>query len=259
MTETIRVIREGTLTRILLSRPEVYNAFDLPMVELFKNHLITLGADSSVRAIVITGEGKSFCTGADVKWAYHFPQGLPVALHVAAGHLHQAVLEIRRMNKPVIAAINGTAAGGGFSLALACDFRVMAKSSVLRQAYTSNGLCIDGGGSFALPRLVGLARALEIAAFDQPISAEKALAWGLITKIAEDGHALEEAENMARELEKISLYSFGWSKRLLTDSFNTSFETHIEWERTGLRSCAEHGHGKEGVEAFISKRKPVFN
>ena len=91
------------------------------------------------------------------------------------------------MNKPVVAAINGVAAGGGFSLALACDFRVMEKSAVLRQAYTSNGLCIDGGGTFTLPRLVGYARALEIAAFDEPISSDQALSCGLVTKVVEDG------------------------------------------------------------------------
>ena len=162
------------------------------------------------------------------------------------------------MSKPVIAAINGIAAGGGFSLALACDFRVMAESAVLRQAYTSNGLCVDGGGSFILPRLVGLARALEIMAFDQPISSEQALSWGLVTKITQDGKALEEAMIMARELIKGSLHSFGWSKKLLTDSFNSSLETHIERERRGLSSCAAHPEGKEGLTAFAEKRKPVF-
>jgi 2-(1,2-epoxy-1,2-dihydrophenyl)acetyl-CoA isomerase len=128
----------------------------------------------------------------------------------------------------------------------------------LRQAYTSNGLCIDGGGTFTLPRIVGLARALEIAGFDAPISAEKALTWGLVTKVVDDGHALEEAMNMAQELTNRSLNSFGWSKRLLTDSFNTAFETHIERERLGLCSCAEHPDGAKGIQAFVDKRKPVF-
>jgi 2-(1,2-epoxy-1,2-dihydrophenyl)acetyl-CoA isomerase len=162
------------------------------------------------------------------------------------------------MPKPVIAAINGIAAGGGFSLALACDFRVMAESAVLRQAYTSNGLCIDGAGSFILPRLVGMARAMEIMAFDKAISSEQALSWGLVTKVVKDGGTLEEATLMARELTQISLYSFGWSKKLLTDSLNTSFETHIERERRGLSSCAAHPEGQEGLRAFAEKRKPVF-
>jgi 2-(1,2-epoxy-1,2-dihydrophenyl)acetyl-CoA isomerase len=162
------------------------------------------------------------------------------------------------MPKPVIAAINGIAAGGGFSLALACDFRIMARSATLRQAYTSNGLCIDGGGTFTLPRIVGLARALEIAGFDAPISSEKALTWGLVTRVVDDGHALAEAVNMAHELSNNSLNSFGWSKQLITDSFNSAFESHIERERLGLCSCAEHLDGKEGLQAFADKRKPVF-
>jgi 2-(1,2-epoxy-1,2-dihydrophenyl)acetyl-CoA isomerase len=110
-----------------------------------------------------------------------------------------------------------------------------------------------------LPRLIGLARALEIAAFDEPISSEQALAWGLATKVVEDGRALEEAVNIARELARRSLNSFGWSKQLLTDSFNTVFEAQIERERAGLSSCASHPDGKEGLRAFVEKRKPLFN
>ena len=163
------------------------------------------------------------------------------------------------MSKPVIAAINGIAAGGGFSLALACDFRVMAKSAILKQGYTSNGLSIDGGGSFTLPRLVGLARALEIAAFDKPISADQALTWGLVTKVVEDQRVIEEALNMGRELATISLNSFRVSKNLLTDSFNTTLEAHLDNERNFLSSCAGHPDGKEGILAFKEKRKPLFN
>jgi 2-(1,2-epoxy-1,2-dihydrophenyl)acetyl-CoA isomerase len=163
------------------------------------------------------------------------------------------------MRKPVIAAFNGIAAGGGFSLALACDFRVMAQSATLRQAFTSNGLSIDGGGTFTLPRLVGLARAMEIVAFDNPISSEQALAWGLATKVVKDGQVLEETWSMARELAKGSLHSFGWCKQLLIDSFHTAFEAHIERERLGLSSCAAHPDGREGLKAFAEKRNPIFN
>jgi 2-(1,2-epoxy-1,2-dihydrophenyl)acetyl-CoA isomerase len=163
------------------------------------------------------------------------------------------------MRKPVVAAVNGIAAGGGFSLALACDFRVMAQSAILRQGYTSNGLCMDGGGTFTLPRLVGLARAMEIVGFDKPISSGQALAWGLVTKVAEDGKVMEEAWKMARELTNRSFHSFGWCKQLLIDSFHTPFESHIERERQGLSSCAAHPDGQEGLKAFLEKRKPKFN
>jgi 2-(1,2-epoxy-1,2-dihydrophenyl)acetyl-CoA isomerase len=236
----------------------VFNAFDHDMIEHFARHVVMLAADENIRGVVISGEGKGFCVGGDIKSVSEFPPGPSVAFHKLASSFHQAILEIRRMPKPVIAAINGIAAGGGFSLALACDFRIMARSATLRQAYTSNGLCIDGGGTFTLPRIVGLARALEIAGFDASISSEKALAWGLVTRVVDDGHALEEAVNMAHDLSNNSLNSFGWSKQLITDSFNSAFESHIERERLGLCSCAEHADGKEGLKAFVDNRKPVF-
>jgi 2-(1,2-epoxy-1,2-dihydrophenyl)acetyl-CoA isomerase len=259
MTETVCVELDRHVATVLLNRPETFNAFDLDMVGLLASRLTALAADDSVRGIVISGAGKGFCVGGDLRWALGFPDGLSPAFHTLAARFHQVVLEVRRMSKPVIAAINGIAAGGGFSLALACDFRVMARSAVLRQAYTSNGLCIDGGGTFTLPRLVGLARALEIIAFDKPISSEQALAWGLATKVAEDGHSAAEAIRMAHELASGSLNSFGWSKQLLTDSLNTAFEAQIERERAALSSCAAHPDGKEGLQAFVEKRRPVFN
>jgi 2-(1,2-epoxy-1,2-dihydrophenyl)acetyl-CoA isomerase len=258
MSDFIAMTQDDGIARLILSRPAVFNAFDHDMIEHFARHVVTLAVDDNVRGVVISGEGKGFCVGGDLKWISEFPLGPSVAFHKLSASFHQAILEIRRMPKPVIAAINGIAAGGGFSLALACDFRVMARSAILRQAYTSNGLCIDGGGTFMLPRIVGLARALEIAGFDTPISSEQALAWGLATRIVDDGHALEEAVNMAHELSNSSVKSFGWSKQLLTDSFNTAFEAHIERERLGLCSCAEHPDGKEGIQAFVDKRKPVF-
>ena len=258
MADVVTIMRDDDIATVLLNRPEAFNAFNMEMAEGFAADLITLAADGEVRGVIISGQGKAFCAGGDLKWALAFPQGPAAAFHVLAARFHQAILEIRRMSKPVIAAINGIAAGGGFSLALACDFRVMSDGAVLRQAYTSNGLCIDGGGSHNLPRLVGLARAMEIMAFDRPISSGQALSWGLVTKVAKDGSALEEATGMARELAAGSLHSFGWSKRLLTDSFNSSFETHIERERRGLSSCAAHPEGREGLRAFAEKRKPQF-
>ncbi|MDH4366992.1 MAG: enoyl-CoA hydratase-related protein [Dehalococcoidia bacterium] len=258
MSDFIAMSQDDGIAKLILNRPSVFNAFDHDMVEQFARHVVMLSVDDNVRGVVISGEGKGFCVGGDLKWISEFPLGSSAAFHKLSASFHQAILEIRRMPKPVIAAINGLAAGGGFSLALACDFRVMARSATLRQAYTSNGLCIDGGGTFMLPRIVGLAHALEIAGFDAPISSEQALGWGLVTRVVDDGHSLEEAINMAHKLSKGSLSSFRWSKQLLTDSFNTSFETHIERERVGLSSCAEHPDGKEGVQAFVDKRKPSF-
>ena len=258
MPEFIEVKHHENIAEVALNRPETYNAFNLEMVSQLTNHLMTLAKDEGVAGIVIAGKGKAFCAGGDLKFVVESPDSAGSAFHRLAAQFHLAIVEIRRMPKPVVAAIQGAAAGGGFSLSLACDLRVMEKSARLIQAYTSNGLCIDGGGTFTLPRIVGLARALEIAAFDNPISAEQALQWGMVTQVAEDGKAVEEALSMLRRLAQRSVHSFGWTKKLLTDSFATSFESQIEMERVGLCDCAEHPDGREGLNAFVEKRKPKY-
>jgi len=259
MTEFIEVKYHENIAEVSLNRPETYNAFNLEMVSQLADHLLVLAKDAGIKGIVIAGKGKAFCAGGDLKYAVDSPEGAGSAFHRLAAQFHLAITEIRRMRKAVVAAIHGVAAGGGFSLALACDFRVIEKTARLVQAYTSNGLCIDGGGTFTLPRLVGLARALEIAAFDKPISAEQALEWGMVTKVVEEGKAFEEALAMLRQLAQRSVHSFGWTKKLLTDSFTTSFESQIEMERVGLCECAGHPDGQEGLNAFVEKRKPKYD
>jgi 2-(1,2-epoxy-1,2-dihydrophenyl)acetyl-CoA isomerase len=258
MPEPVKLRKENGVAEVLLNRPEAFNAFDQDMVMLLAKTLTHLTLDDSVSAVVISGEGKAFCAGGDLRSLLALSAGPAAGLYELASSFHQAIVEIRRMKKPVIAAINGIAAGGGFSMALACDFRVMAQSAILKQAYTSNGLSVDGGGTFTLPRMVGLARALEIVGLDQPISSEQALAWGLATKVVPDGQALEEALRLALELRKASLHSFGRCKELMTNSFHTAFEAQMELERSALFSCADHPQGKEGLKAFVEKRKPVF-
>jgi 2-(1,2-epoxy-1,2-dihydrophenyl)acetyl-CoA isomerase len=259
MSALIEIKKHGIVTEVTLNRTEAYNAFNLEMITALANKLTQLATDDTVKGIIITGKGKAFCAGGDLKWAVEFAERKGASFHTLASQLHLAIVEIRRMKKPVVAAINGIAAGAGFSLALACDFRIMEKSAILRQAYTSNGLCIDGGGTFTLPRIVGLARSLEIAAFDNPISAHQALEWGLVTKVVDDSKVLAEAINMLNTIAKGSLHSFGWSKKLLTDSFSNSLESHLELEREGLSACADSPDGQEGLKAFVEKRKPTFN
>ena len=259
MGQVIEVEKQGRTAWVWLNRPKSYNAFDFEMVDLLSRRLVSLAVDDGTRAVVISGRGKAFCAGGDLSWVGRCQEGPAAAFHELAARFHLAILEIRRMAKPVIGAINGVAAGGGFSLALACDFRVMAKSAVLRQAYTSSGLCLDGGGTYTLPRLVGLARAMEIAAFDQPITSQQALEWGLTNRITEDDQILAAAEAMAGELSGKSVHSFGWCKQLLGDSLDTPLETQMEKERMALSTCGAHPDGREGVKAFMEKRKPEFN
>jgi 2-(1,2-epoxy-1,2-dihydrophenyl)acetyl-CoA isomerase len=244
---------------LTLNRPDAYNALDLALARELADALVALGNDPAVHGVVITGAGRAFSSGGDIKRVLAHPHGPPAAFHELATAVHVAVTEIRRMPKPVVAAINGVAAGGGFSLALACDFRVMAASAQLKQGFTSSGLSIDAGGTFTLPRLVGLARALEIAAFDEPIAPDQALAWGLVTRVVPGEALLDEATGMARRVAERSLHTFGAVKALLTDSFDTSWETQLERERQGLVRCVAHPDGAEGLRAFVEKRPPRYN
>ena len=258
MNDAILSQQRGNVLVVTLNRPNAYNALNLEMMNLLAETLSSAATDDSTQGVVITGKGKAFCSGGDLRWISQQPEDAGSVLYRLAPQFHRSVSEIRRMGKPVVAAINGIAAGGGFSLTLACDFRVMGQSAVLRQAYTSSGLSIDGGGSFALPRLVGLARAMEIMAFDEPIASTQALEWGLVTEVVADEEVLPESLAMLDRLTKGALHSFAWSKKLMTDSFNNPLETQLELERQGISDCAAHPNGQEGIKAFVEKRKPSF-
>jgi len=259
MEEYLGIEIKAGIAMLTLNRPKAFNAFNLEMIRLLSEKLIEIAKDRGIKGVLITGAGKVFCAGGDLKWVAGFGTSYGEAFHELAARYHLAILEIKRMPKPVIAAVNGLAAGGGFSLALACDFRVMTKSAILRQAYTSNGLSIDGGGTFNLPRLVGLAKAIEIAAFDRAISSEQALSWGLVNEVVEDDQSVKRALELLDELKARPLSSFFASKRLLNDSFDHSFEYQLESERDALSRCADHSNGREGISAFLEKRKPVYN
>lgn len=258
MDNLIEINVSQRIAELTLNKPKAFNSFDLELMGELANKLIGLATDDEVKGVIITGKGKAFCAGGDLSWVSQYSKSYQSSFHTLADRFHTAILEIRRMKKPVVAAINGTAAGGGFSLALACDFRVMEKSAVMKQAYTSNGLCIDGGGTFTLPKLVGMAKALEIAAFDDLIDSEKAIGWGLITKISEDGKSLEDSRELIFKIFKRSVHSFGMVKNMVNDSFNSSLEAILEKEREGLGLCGNHPDGIEGINAFLEKRKPVF-
>jgi 2-(1,2-epoxy-1,2-dihydrophenyl)acetyl-CoA isomerase len=256
--KTVQTHRDGRVARVVLNRPDALNAFDREMAVELADRLVPLALDQEVRAVIISGQGRAFCAGGDLNWVRSFPAGEAAALYDLAGLFHRSVVEIQQMGKPVFAALNGVAAGAGFSLALACDFRVMAENAVLRQAYTAAGLSIDGGGTFTLPRLVGSARALEIAAFDPVIGSQLALEWGLVNRVVAEGQAEVEARGMADDLINRSASSFAWSKRLLRTSFANSLEVQLEREREGIATCAGSPDGKEGIRAFAEKRQPVF-
>jgi 2-(1,2-epoxy-1,2-dihydrophenyl)acetyl-CoA isomerase len=257
-TSPLRIERSGDIAIVRFCRPEVHNAMNASFIAALASAVEGLAADASVRAIVFTGNDRAFSAGGDLASISGDRRGAPAAVRDLAGKLHETIVRLRRMPKPVIAAIGGVAAGAGMSLALACDLRVMGRSARMVLAYTSRGLSVDGGASFSLPRLIGLARSLELVALDEPISAERALAWGLATRVVGDDEVLDAALALARRVAKRSVHAFGAAKRLLVDSFGATLEEQLARETEALARSAAHPDGAEGLAAFRGKRSPVF-
>lgn len=251
-------VRDSIAT-ITLNRPEVLNALDLEMCQALKAHLLKARQDPDIRAVILTGQGPAFCAGGDLRFALaanpHTPGDSFLALTEV---LHDCIAQIRTMPKPVIAAINGPAAGAGFALALACDLRTIAADTYLKQANTSHGLSIPASGTFTLPRLVGLARALEIAMLDEPILAERALALGLVSQVSPPAHLLAETRQLAARVARMPVETLGRVKQLLNESFDSSLAEHLDRERWQVAASANSSEGREGVKAFLEKRSPDF-
>lgn len=258
MFKTLLFEKNEAVARVTFNRPDVLNALNVEMATELASLTRTIAMDSSVKVVILTGSGKAFSAGGDLKYFLNHERGIPSALHETAGQLHAAVSEIRRMPKAVIAMVNGIAAGAGFSLALACDFRYLAQSAKLKQAYTSAGLCLDGGSTFTLPRLVGLSRALEMAAFDPLLSAEEAHKFGLANGIFDDGKLASSVNEIALGLAEKSAHAIGQAKLLFNDSFDSSLEYQMEKERRAIETCGGHSDGVAGIQAFVKREKPVF-
>ena len=254
----VEIERRGDVAVVRFARPEVHHAMNRELLEGLADTTKKLRSDDDVRAVVVTGGDRAFCAGGDLQFIVDYAPGPAAAVRHLAGVLHEAIVDIRRMPKPVIAAIRGSAAGAGMSLALACDLRVVGRSARFVLAYGSRGLSVDGGAGFSLPRLVGLARALEIAALDEPIDAERALALGLATRVVDDARVFEEALALADRLAARAVRAFGEAKRLFLESFETSLEVELDRERDVLAEVVTRPEAAEGIAAFREKRPPVF-
>lgn len=251
--------RNGDIAQITLNRPTVLNAIDMNMVTMLQAQLYAVGQDKTVRAVLLTGQGRGFCAGGDLRFARAMNPEQPGGSFLAlTGVLHNCIAEIRMMPKPVIAAINGPAAGAGLFLALACDLRIMADSAYLKQSNTSYGLSIPAGGTFLLPRLLGLGLALEIAMMDEPISAERALTLGLVTKLAPAETLLADAYRLAGQIALRSSDALGRTKQLMNGAFEHTLEEQLQLERQAVAASANTIEGREGVAAFLEKRQPDF-
>jgi 2-(1,2-epoxy-1,2-dihydrophenyl)acetyl-CoA isomerase len=246
----------GVLT---LDRPDVLNSFNRPMAIELQAALDDLGKQADVRALLLTGAGRAFSAGQDLAEVMP-PDGSPgpAVAQVIAESYNPLVKRITGLEKPVVCAVNGVAAGAGANIALACDFVLASKTASFIQAFVNIGLVPDSGGTFFLPRLVGMARAKQLALLGERLSAEQALAFGLIYAVHEPEKLMAEAESLAARLAQMPTLALGLTKRALHASQDSSLERQLELERV-LQDAASKSHDyNEGVKAFQEKRKPKF-
>ncbi|MEO0325129.1 MAG: enoyl-CoA hydratase-related protein [Myxococcota bacterium] len=256
--ETLSVEDEGALRTITLRRPTAANALDLTLAEELFRAATAADADPGVRAVLLTGEGRFFCAGGDVRAFREEADALGDFLRRITTYLHGAVSRFHRMDAPLVVAVNGTAAGGGFSLAIGGDLVLAARSARFTMRYASIGLSPDGTSTYFLPRLVGLRRAQELMLTDRMLSAEEAADWGLVTKVVDDDALMEEARELARRLADGPTGAYGAVKRLLASSFASGLETQAELETRAIAGRGVTADGREGIAAFLEKRPPSF-
>ena len=252
----LRRERQGGVLKLTLNRPEVGNAIDLPLAQALMQAAIDADEDDSVRCVVLTGAGRMFCAGGDVGEFGAQLEALPTLLKQVTSHLHSAISRFSRMSKPLVTAINGPAAGAGFSLALLGDIALAARSASFVLAYGAIGLSPDGGATFLLPRLVGMRRAQELALLNKRLNAEEAAAIGLITRVVEDATLEAEAVTLAEQLARSATSALGKTRQLLLQSFSSTLETQMEAESRAIAELGRTPHGQAGVAAFVAKKKP---
>jgi 2-(1,2-epoxy-1,2-dihydrophenyl)acetyl-CoA isomerase len=243
---------------IRLNRPNDGNAIILEMAQELLAVATRCDEDPEVRAVVLTGNGKMFCVGGDLK--VFFAQGEKVSLYIkeTTQAFHAAISRFNWMDAPVVGAINGTAAGGGFSLALTTDIAIAAESAKFTMAYTKIGLAPDGSSSYFLSRIVGLRRAKEMALLNPVLSARQAMEWGIINRVVADDQVLGAALELAHHWAEGPTRSFGATKRLILSGATESLESQMESESRAIAAMAVGADGREGIAAFLAKRSPQF-
>ncbi len=261
MSESVRVVRDGAVATLTLDRPQAMNALDDATKVELRDRLQELGADQSVRAVVLTGAGeRAFCTGQDLKEHIALLQaGDPAPLRTVAAHYNPTVLAIATMPKPVIAAINGMAAGAGASLAFAADFRIAASRAVFLLAFARIGLSVDTGSSWTLPRLVGHAKATELAMLAEPLSASEALAIGLVTEVVPDEELAGRAAALAQRLAAGPTVAYGAIKAALHFSAGVDLITALNREGDLMATTGASQDHKDAVAAFVAKAQATFH
>lgn len=257
--ETITYSAENGVARLTLNRPERLNSFTIQMHEEVRKALDLLSADESIRTLLITGTGRGFCAGQDLSDRAVAPGGDSIDLGESVEKRYNPLIRtLTSLPMPVVCAVNGVAAGAGASIAFACDMVIAAKSAKFIMSFANIGLVPDSGGSWVIPRLVGQARALSMALTGDPVSAEQAADWGLIWKTAEDEELISEANALAEKFASAPTRGLAETKNLIRTAFTRSLPDQLNLERDKMQELGRSQDYKEGVDAFMNKRKPTF-
>ncbi len=255
---TLTLEIRNSIARLTLNRPEVGNALNDAMARDLMAAALQCSEDPSVRVVLLAGAGASFCVGGDLKMFAAAGEQLPAGAKELTTYLHAAISFLARMDAPVIAVVQGAAAGAGLSLASACDLLVAAESARFVVAYTRVGLTPDGSSTYFLPRLIGLRRALELTLTNRALSAQEAYEWGLVNVVAPDDQLMARAESLAAQLAAGAPRALGAAKRLLHASWNTTLETQMAFESQAIADITRTSDTREGIAAFIEKRPPRY-
>lgn len=252
----IKFTIEGHIGKIVLNRPEKFNSFNRQMSLLLQEALHECSSNNTVRAVHLSGAGKAFSAGQDLSEAMS-PDG-PGIEKIVSEHYNPIILGIRLLEKPVVCAVNGVAAGAGANIALACDIVVAGKSSAFIQAFSKIGLVPDSGGTFFLPRLIGFQRATALMMLGEKILAEDAQQMGMIYKVFDDGELEKESWKIAVTLSEMPTRGLGLTKKLLNKSMENTLEKQLKEEGKLQTEAGATNDFHEGVKAFLEKRKAVF-
>lgn len=254
----VRTERQGGVATITLDRPDALNALNLQLAREMSGAVTAVASDATIRCVVLTGAGRAFCAGGDI--AEFTANAARSGAHVreVSSLLHAAELGLARMPKPVIVAVNGPAAGGGFGLAVCGDLVLAAESAKFTPAYVRIGAAPDGGFTHFVPRLVGLRRAQELYFTDRSLTAHEAYEWGLVTRVVADANLASETAALAARLAAGPTRAFAIAKRLFYESATASLESQLERESLGISESAASEDWAAGTRAFVEKRKPEF-
>jgi len=250
---------KDAVAKITLNRPAAYNALDLTLGRELFEAAIEADEDRAVRCVVITGAGKAFCSGGDVKHFHDNVERVGVLVKQLTTYLHGAVSRLARTLKPVVMGVNGVAAGGGMSLALSGDLVVAAESAKFAMAYSRIGASPDGSSTYFLPRMIGLRRSIELHYTDRTLSAREAMEWGLVNRVHADAEFAAALAALARELAQGPTLAFGRAKRLFHHSTQESLETQMELEAQAIAESGRTDDFRNGVAAFTRKQAPEFS